>query len=72
MARISNAAAGAAASMALFGGIAGAALAAVPTGTAATAAAYGAAGPVQVCNPTAVEYGTPVGCATSDVTAIEY
>ena len=70
MARISKAAAGVAASMALLGGIGGAALAAIPVGTAAMA--YGAAGRVVVCNPTAVEYGTSVGCATSDATAIEY
>ena len=50
----------------MFGGIGGTVLAA---GTAV--AAHGTTGPVQVCNPTAVEYRTPVGCVTSDVTAIE-
>jgi hypothetical protein len=49
---------GAAASAALFGGIAGAALTtAATTGTsAATAIEYGAAPAVPVCYPTAVEY----------------
>jgi hypothetical protein len=70
MGRISRAAAGAAVGLALVGGLAGAAFAAVPAGIAA--GAHGAGGPVQVCYPTAVEYGTAVGCATSAVTAIEY
>ena len=64
MGRISKAAAGAAASVALLGGIAGTVLTAVPVG---------AAGAVRVCHPTAVEYGaTAPGCATPHVTAIEY
>jgi hypothetical protein len=50
---------GAAASAALLGGIAGAAVAAAPTGTtAATAIEYGLVN-VPTCNPTAVEYATP-------------
>jgi hypothetical protein len=70
MGRISKAATGAIAGMALLGGIGGTVLAVAPAGT--VAAANGAPGPVQVCNPTAIEYGTVVGCVTSDATAIEY
>jgi hypothetical protein len=51
----------AAASAALLGGIGGATLAAAPTGTsAATAIEYGLVHTVPTCNPTAVEYATPL------------
>jgi hypothetical protein len=63
MRRISRMVIGAAASTALLGGIGGAVLTAVPTGTtAATAIEYATSGTVPICNPTAIEYGTSVGC----------
>jgi len=60
MRRISRIIVGAAASAALLGGLGGAALAVVPTVTAVSAS-----GIAPVCNPTAIEYGTVVGCPTS-------
>ena len=61
MRRISRMVMSAAASAALLGGIGGATLAAAPTGTsAATAIEYGLVHTVPTCNPTAVEYATPL------------
>jgi hypothetical protein len=64
MARIGKAAASAVACAALLGGIGGVVFAA---GAAAVPA-----GKVQVCNPTAIEYGASAGCAMSHPTAVEY
>jgi len=60
MRRISRIIVGAAASAALLGGMGGVALAAMPAVTATTAAST-----PPICNPTAIEYGTPVWCPTT-------